>query len=148
MGETLGEFRYARGQRPFWNSPAASSALSRRPKTLTPVTQPLTWNDAAGEYHGVWFDNVSTGGPVTTKGDWEDQTPVVEFTTESRRRDGSVIRHKIVERFVDEKTRVATTYLIDGVDVIKRLEVEYVRTVPCPTRFRRILDDIDPRRRR
>ncbi len=108
----------------------------------------LTWNDEAGKYHGVWFDNVSTGGPVTTKGDWNDETLVVEFTTESRRKDGSVIRHKVVERFEDEKRRVATTYLIDGADLIKRLEVEYERTVPCPPLFRPVIGDVLERRSR
>jgi len=108
----------------------------------------LTWNDVAGKYHGVWFDNISTAGPVTVEGDWNDESLVVEFTTESQGRDGSTVRHKVAERFVDEKNRVATTHLIDGSDLIKRLEVEYVRTVPCPPRFRPILDDIEPRRRR
>ena len=94
----------------------------------------FTWNDRAKKYVGVWFDNVSTSVPVRVQGDWDETEAAFVFLIETGAADGSTVRHKVVERFPDEKTRVATTYLIEGDQAIKRLEVEYRRTQPCPSR--------------
>lgn len=101
----------------------------------------LTWNDVDKKYHGVWFDNVSSAGPTTVTGEWNDEALMMVFTIESFAKDGSVVRHKVVERFINEERRVATTYLIKGTEVVKRIEVRYKRSIPCPARIRPIFDD-------
>lgn len=101
----------------------------------------LTWNEVEGKYQGVWFDNASSGGPTTAKGDWDEGRRTMVFTLESLGTDGSVVKHKVVERFVDEKLRVATTYLLKGTEIVKRTEVQYQRAIPCPAGVRRIFDD-------
>lgn len=99
----------------------------------------LTWNNADKKYHGVWFDNVSTAGPTTVTGSWDDQTRTMLFHLDSAGRDGSIVRYRVVERFADPQTRVATTYLIEGSSLIKRMEVEYKRALPCPAKAITIL---------
>ena len=101
----------------------------------------LTWNDLERKYHGVWFDNVSAAGPAITRGEWTDATRTVVFILESLGKDGSTLRYKVVERFLDEERRAATTYLIKGTEMAKRMEVQYERAVPCPARVRPIFDD-------
>jgi hypothetical protein len=99
----------------------------------------LTWNDAERKYHGVWFDNVSTAGPTTAMGSWDDETKTMLFHVESSGRDGSTVRYRVVERFADPQTRVATTYLLEGSNLVKRMEVEYKRATPCPAKAITIL---------
>ena len=100
--------------------------------TIFKANGSLTWNDAEKKYHGVWFDNVSTGGPTTVRGTWDDETRTMLFFVESSGREGVTVRYRVVERFTDPQTRVATTYLIDGDNLVKRMEVEYKRATPCP----------------
>lgn len=100
----------------------------------------LSWNAVDTKYHAVWFDNRATTGPVTMKGEWFPQSNTMEFTVDTRGEDGSPIRYKVVERFVDQKRRVATTFSITGDTVVKRMEVEYRRSIPCPQGIRVILD--------
>lgn len=100
----------------------------------------LTWNAVEKMYDGVWFDNRAKTGPVTMKGEWFPESNTMEFTVETRGEDGSPIHYKVVERFVDAKRRVATTFLTTGGTVVKRLEVEYRRAIPCPEGIRAILD--------
>jgi hypothetical protein len=99
----------------------------------------LSWNDVEKKYQGVWFDNVSTAGPTTVTGSWDDQTRTMLLDVESSGREGSTIRYRVVERFADPQTRVATTYLIEGSSLIKRMEVEYKRATPCPAKAITIL---------
>lgn len=99
----------------------------------------LTWNSEGKKYHGVWFDNVSTAGPTTVTGSWDDQTRTMLFHLESAGRDGAIVRYRVVERFTDPQIRVATTYLVDGSNLVKRMEVEYKRATPCPARALSIL---------
>jgi len=94
----------------------------------------LTWNDAEKKYHGVWFDNVSTAGPSTATGTWDDETHTMLFHVESSGREGAIVRYRVVEKFTDPQTRMATTYLIDGSNLVKRMEVEYKRATPCPAK--------------
>ncbi len=96
----------------------------------------LVYNDARKTYHGVWFDNVSTSGPALVEGEWDHQAKVFTWTLESSAINGSTQRHRVVERFPDEQTRAATTFLLDGAKVIKRLSVTYTRTTPCPSKMR------------
>ncbi len=99
----------------------------------------LTWNDAEKKYHGVWFDNVSTAGPTLAKGTWDDETRTMLFYVELSGRDGAAVRYRVVEKFTDPQTRMATTYLIEGSNLVKRMEVEYKRATPCPARAITIL---------
>jgi hypothetical protein len=99
----------------------------------------LTWNDAERKYHGVWFDNVSTAGPTTAMGTWDDETHTMLFHVESSGREGATVRYRVVEKFTDPQTRMATTYLIEGSNLVKRMEVEYKRATPCPAKAMRIL---------
>ena len=107
----------------------------------------LTWNDVDKKHHGVWFDNVSSAGPTTVTGEWNDEALMMVFTIESFAKDGSVVRHKVVERFISEERRVATTYSVKGTEVVKRIEVRYKRSIPCPARIRPIFDDAAGRNR-
>ena len=99
----------------------------------------LTWNSEEKKYRGVWFDNVFTAGPTMVTGSWDDQTRTMLFHLESAGRDGAIVRYRVVERFADPQTRVATTYLVDGSNLVKRMEVEYKRATPCPARALTIL---------
>ena len=99
----------------------------------------LTWNDAEKKYHGVWFDNVSTAGPTTVLGTWDDETRTMLFYVESSGREGATVRYRVVEKFTDPQTRMATTYLIEGSNLVKRMEVEYKRATPCPAKAMRII---------
>lgn len=119
---------------------AIRRAYSTAPdSTIFKAQGTLTWNNVEKKYHGVWFDNVSTVGPTTVTGSWDDQTRTMLFQVESPGRDGSIVRYRVVERFADPQTRVATTYLIDGSNLVKRMEVEYKRATPCPARALNIL---------
>lgn len=119
---------------------AIRRAYSTAPdSTIFKAQGTLTWNDTEKKYHGVWFDNASTAGPTTVTGSWDDQTRTMLFQLESVGRDGSIVRHRVVERFADPQIRMATTYLIDGSNLVKRMEVEYKRAAPCPARAFSIL---------
>lgn len=100
----------------------------------------LTFSDAEDAYRGVWFDNVSTSGPSLVKGEWDAKAKTMVFTVEKRGKDGKVSRYRVVDRFTDEKRRVVTTYLIDGTNTVKLLEVRYRRAIPCPDKLRGIFD--------
>jgi len=102
----------------------------------------LTYNAASKEYRGVWFDNISDSGPTHIKGDWLEETKTMVFTVESIGADGETRRYKIVEQFPDEQRRVATTYLLSGDQVVKKMEVAYVRTMPCPARIRGVFNEL------
>lgn len=99
----------------------------------------FTWIAITKKYQGVWFDNASIAGPNIVEGDWiaDTNTFVYTMTTNSI---ASNVKYKIVEKFLDEKTRLATTYEVRGSKVIKKLEVRYTRTTPCPAKIRYILD--------
>lgn len=102
----------------------------------------LTFNRIARQYQGIWLDNRSTAGPTTVKGEWSEETRSMVLTLESSGKDGTTIRHQVIERFLDEKRREAVTYLLRGSEVIKRMEVQYQRTIPCPARLLPILDEL------
>ena len=100
----------------------------------------LTWSDAEKHYAGIWIDNASTSGFSTVVGEWNETERTMVFTLESPNAQGSKRRFKVVERFIDQDTRVATTFELDGSKVIKRIEVQYRRSTPCPAKIRGIFD--------
>jgi len=103
----------------------------------------LTWNATEKKYSGVWFDNASTTGPVQLKADWADKNLRMTYVLESLAKDGSLLRHRVEERFVDEERRLATTYVLSGTEPLKVLEIEYRRATPCPAGgARRIIDEL------
>jgi hypothetical protein len=101
----------------------------------------LSWNDVEKKYHGVWFDNVSQAGPSTVKGEWDEKNRTITFTVSSLGRNGVPVRHRVVERLEGDEKRIATTYLLDGEKMTKRMEVEYKRARSCPGRFMRVFDN-------
>ncbi len=93
----------------------------------------LTWDDVDKKYRGVWIDNTTTAGPATVTGEWNEKTKTMTYTVESKDAGGTKARYTVVERYLDGDHREATTYTVDGDDVVKRMVVRYVRTVPCPS---------------
>ena len=102
----------------------------------------LTWNDVTKKYQGVWIDNVSTTGPTTVEAEWNEKDQTMIYTVDSLAKNGSTVRHRVLERFLDDDNREAVTYLLRGSEVIKRLEVQYQRTIPCPGRGVRRIDEL------
>lgn len=98
----------------------------------------LTWNAATDAYEGVWFDNRSTNGPTRTRGQWSDGDNTLTFTVESLDSNGSPLRFELVERYIEDTQRIATTYSLEGDKRIKRLEVNYERGPACPGRIRMV----------
>jgi hypothetical protein len=68
------------------------------------------------------------------------------FTVEARNTDGSPVQYKVVDQFIEDKQRVATTYSVDGSELTKRLEVRYERAPACPSRLRTLDELHHPRR--
>lgn len=101
----------------------------------------MTWNEVEKKYNCVWFDNASTMGPSHAKASWDAETRTMTFFADSLGKDGSRVRHKVVEQFTDKERRVATTYLIEGYKSVKRMEMHYQRATPCPGILRPIFDD-------
>lgn len=101
----------------------------------------LSWNDLEKKYNGYWFDNSSTAGPAEAKGEWQDDTRSMVFAMESLDAEGQAVRYRVVEQFIDNERRVATTYLLQGDELVKQMVVTYRRAVPCPDRIRTIFDD-------
>lgn len=102
----------------------------------------LTWNDASKNFEGVWFDNSSLAGPTTVRGTWDPESRTMTFSAEGPdpNRLGGRRNYRVVDRFESETTRVATTYLLEGSEVVKLLQVRYERATPCPDRMRLIFD--------
>lgn len=100
----------------------------------------FAWNDVEAEYQGVWLDSTSTTGPRKVSGQWNSETQSFVFTLEVLNTDGSRTRYSIVEQFVDENQRVATTYRLSGSSKTKVIEVLYKRSRPCPGRLRIVPD--------
>ena len=101
----------------------------------------LTYNQAQREYQGAWFDNASTSGPVTVRGVWKEDPRSFVFTLEAVTRGGAIVRYRVVEELPDEERRIATTYLLKGGELIKRLEVRYQRYSKCPPLVRPIFGE-------
>lgn len=96
----------------------------------------LTWNQTEGKYHGTWLDNVSRAGPTIVKGDWDPERNAMVFRYSVTAGDRIIREFNVIERFVDDRTRIATTFELTGGAIAKRTEVEYKRAVPCPDKLR------------
>ena len=106
----------------------------------------FTWSAAEGRFKGVWFDNASQVGPGFVTAEWDANNRTMVFTVELSTGAGKTVTYRTVERFSDDEHRLATTYEVNGSELVKRIEVEYVRTVPCPERqsgMRIIPDGLD-----
>ncbi len=100
----------------------------------------ISYGQVDGKYHGVWFDNVSTSGPMTSTGKWNGDTMTMTFTISRLGPDAKPVIHRVVEHFVTSTLRQSTTYLVQRDQVIKLLEVQYKRAHPCPENIQRIFD--------
>lgn len=103
----------------------------------------LTWNAAEGKYHGTWMDNASRSGPTIVKGDWDAKRSAMVFKYTLTEVTGVTREFNVIERFVEESKRIATTFEVTGQTVQKRTEVEYKRAVPCPANLS-IIPDTSP----
>ncbi|MDO8632447.1 MAG: DUF1579 family protein, partial [Phycisphaerales bacterium] len=92
----------------------------------------LTWNPTRRHYEGAWFDNTSAAGPTQVSGAWDDASLTMTLTLTSSTSDTDKQEFKVVERFTDDEHRISTTYKLRGSEIEKVLEVQYVRTIPCP----------------
>jgi len=92
----------------------------------------LTYNDVEKKYQGVWLDNVSTTGLSTVTGQWDSANRTFSFVIESMDKNGAIRKLKVLEKILDDETRVVTTYRLDGDGVVKILEARYQRAAPCP----------------
>lgn len=103
----------------------------------------LAFNAAQNRYEGVWLDNVTVTGPRSFTGIWDGQTKTITYVLTGMDADGATQLYRIVERFLDDERRVATTYRLRKQAVIKLLEVSYRRAVPCPasSQVQQILED-------
>jgi len=100
----------------------------------------LTWNAAEGKYHGTWIDNLSKSGPTIVQGDWDPKRNAMALKYTLTEGDRVVREFNVIERFITESKRIATTFEVTGETVKKRTEVEYKRVVPCPSSLRIISD--------
>jgi len=92
----------------------------------------LAWSAATKRYEGMWFDNATTNGPTRCRAEWNDESKTMAYTLESVSSDGKAVVHRCVEQWLDDERRTATTFLVQGDTLVKRVEVEYKRTTPCP----------------
>jgi hypothetical protein len=92
----------------------------------------LMWNPTRQRYEGAWFDNTSAAGPTQVSGAWDDASLTMTLALTSSTSDTDKQQFKVVERFTDDEHRIATTYKVRGSEIEKVLEVQYVRTIPCP----------------
>ncbi len=104
----------------------------------------FTWSNVSKTFHGYWIDNRSESGPSRVQATWSPDTRTMVYELEHQL-PGGIQRFKVVEHFVDNDHRVATTYRVTGKDLVKVLEVYYRRSAPCPeqrSRVRIIMDGI------
>lgn len=94
----------------------------------------LTFNATVKRFEGYWMDTAALNGPVAVSAEWNPATKtlVSSLTTASPGSDG--VEFKVTDRLVDDEHRAATTYEIKKGKTIKRMEVDYVRSVRCPSR--------------
>lgn len=94
----------------------------------------LAWNPTRRRFEGAWFDNTSIVGPTQVSGAWDDAslTMTLTLTSSTSTSDTEKQQFKVVERFTDDEHRIATTYKLRESEIVKVLEVQYVRTIPCP----------------
>lgn len=94
----------------------------------------LAWNAPLRRYEGMWFDNAATNGPTRCRAEWNNESKTMVYTLESVTADGKPLIHRCVEQWLDDERRTAATFLVQGETLVKRVEVEYKRTTPCPAK--------------
>jgi hypothetical protein len=104
----------------------------------------ITWDAAEKQFEGMWFDNTSTNGPTAVSGTWDETTKTMTFTLTSTGQEGKPTQHKVIDRFLDDEHRVATTYRVVGSQVEKVIEVQFKRARPCPTNLGMVREKIVP----
>lgn len=104
----------------------------------------ITWDAAEKQYEGTWFDNANTTGPTALTGVWDEPSRTMTFTLRSNAPDAKPVQHKVVDRFVDEEHRVATTFKILGNQMEKVMEVQFARARPCPNNLRILPENLAP----
>jgi hypothetical protein len=104
----------------------------------------ITWDAATKQYEGAWFDNASTNGPTTLTGVWDESSKTMTFTMTSTATDGKPVQHKVIDRFLDDEHRIATTYKVVGNQVEKVIEVQFTRARPCPSNLSVIPEGVSP----
>ena len=92
----------------------------------------LTWNAARQRLEGAWFDNAPSTSPTRMSCTWDGDSLTLTCEVTPLQSDDEKGHFKVIERFLDDDHRVATTYRVRGNQVLKILEVQYVRTIPCP----------------
>ena len=93
----------------------------------------IAWDAAEKQFEGAWFDNASTNGPTALTGNWDEAAKTMTFTLTSTGADGKPVQHKVIDQFLDDEHRVATTYkVLGGNQVEKIIEVQFKRARPCP----------------
>ncbi len=121
--------------------------LRKTEKRVVEVISTITWNEALKQYRGASFDNQSSvdkqgrGGPTLMSGEWSADTEVFVFNLETVGADGETIRHRVVERILNDEERAATIYRMTDDGVQKIMEAHYKRAVPCPDRLRVIFGE-------
>jgi hypothetical protein len=92
----------------------------------------LTWNEDAGCFKGTWYDNVSRTDPKTVTASWDGKSRTMTHTIRPIGQPDSDAMYRTVEEFLEDGSRQATTFLIQGAKKTKVLEVRYRRAQPCP----------------
>ena len=92
----------------------------------------FTWSEASSSFKGFWIDNQSTNGFVESQARWDADTRTMIYETRRAKPGGTEETYRIVERFIDDEHRQATTYRLRGKQLTKLLEVNYRRSGPCP----------------
>ncbi|MHC5110587.1 MAG: DUF1579 family protein [Planctomycetota bacterium] len=96
----------------------------------------LTNNEETQRYEGTWINNHTRSGPVAVSGKWNAAEKTMSFTLTQSKTGGGTIVHRVLERFLDETQRESTVFRVDGSTVTKIMEVQYIRTKPCPAKIR------------
>ena len=106
----------------------------------------ITWDAAEKRFEGAWFDNASTSGPTALTGAWDEASKTMTFTLASTAADGKSVQHKVIDRFLDDEHRVATTYKVVGNQVEKIIEVQFTRAIPCPSNISIVPEGLTPKK--
>ncbi|MGB0716604.1 MAG: DUF1579 family protein [Phycisphaerae bacterium] len=96
----------------------------------------LTYDAAEKRYEGVWFNNQATDGPINVSGTWNKNERTMVYSLTRRVGDQQEELFRITETFTSEKQRESVTYAVKDNKLIKLMEVQYVRTTPCPAKVR------------
>lgn len=104
----------------------------------------MTYDAASKRFAGYWMDTAARNGPIAVSAEWNPATKTLVSTLTTASTDSDGVEFKVTDRLVDDEHRAAATYEIRKGKTIKRMEVDYVRSVRCPSRQAgfRILPDM------